>query len=140
MIYLKLFLLTIPIVYIIDLSGFIDSVKRFYHEFIIYIKVACLSAGKEIWIINLLFDRLPNNWRDVRIKPFDCSLCMTFWLLTGLSFFNGELTEYTFCFITMLSYMSNIITQALETIKDFFGVCIDRIYDKIVPVKKRDSN
>ena len=55
---LQALLLTFSIVFIIDFSGIVDSFKRF------------------IW---KLFNKIPYQY--YRLKPIDCSLCMTFWLI-----------------------------------------------------------
>ena len=66
---LKLYLLSVICCLIIDISGFIPSVKSF---------IATISR----------FYRLPFLYNieahNIRIKPFDCSLCMSFW--TGIVF------------------------------------------------------
>ena len=66
---LKLYLLSVICCLIIDISGFIPSVKSF---------IVTISR----------FYRLPFLYNieahNIRIKPLDCSLCMSFW--TGIVF------------------------------------------------------
>ena len=58
MILLKLLCIQLICVLIIDISGFIDSVK---------------------WGVSKWLTKGKIQTTDYRIKPFDCSLCMTWW-------------------------------------------------------------
>lgn len=60
----------IVIVYIIDISGVVDAIKK--------------RAFK------MMFGRI--KYFDYRIKPFDCSSCMCFWLT--LFFFNWYISDF----------------------------------------------
>ena len=69
MVYLNIFALSVIVVFIIDVSGVIEELRPFVNE------------------------RILHRDADARLKPFDCSLCMTFWtgviyvcLFAGFSF------------------------------------------------------
>ena len=55
----NLFLISVICVLIIDLSGFIDSLKYGLSKLLTKNKLASI---------------------DYRLKPIDCSLCMSFWI------------------------------------------------------------
>lgn len=87
-----LLLLTTIVVYIVDLSGFTDA----WHG---------------------LLARLLKV-RAVRLKPFDCSLCMAWW--TGLAYLliTGQVSIQSIALVAGLSFLAYPIGVAMQTIKD----------------------
>lgn len=86
---LKLFILSCIIVFIIDKSGIITSLKSGIRN---YLQI-----------------------KDVTLKPFDCSLCMTHWIcLLYLVITNFSLELYLF--VCALSFMTPLISYAYDVI------------------------
>lgn len=102
----NLLLLTIVICFIIDLSGIIESIKKLITDKILGFKNVELS-----------------------IKPFDCSLCMTWW--TGLLYIYiiGQFSLLGVFIVAMFSFMASSITILLVAIKDLVGGLINKIID-----------
>ena len=102
MIYLKLFELTVIVVIIIDISGFIDSIKAF--------------VGKVLGINN------------VNLKPLDCSFCLNWWVSLGYLVITNQLSLTAIMVTLLLSTMTPIIKDAIYLIRDFLGKIISKLY------------
>lgn len=105
---LDLLLLTALIVFIIDLSGFVDEiVKRLYDKYI--------GKGDYHTIIP-------------KLKPFSCSLCMTFW--TGLIYLliTAQFNILMISYVALLAFMTPVIGDFLQWVKDLLTKLIDFLY------------
>ena len=100
---LKLFEITVIVVIIVDISGFIDSIKAF--------------IGKVLHINN------------VSLKPIDCSFCMNFWASIGYLVITNELTITAVMVTLLLCTMTPIIKDAIYLIRDSIGKAINKIYN-----------
>lgn len=90
---INLTILSFILVFIIDKSGVIDSIKHF--------------IGKYLGI------------KDVQLKPFECSLCMTFWTdLIYLAFFS-TFNLYYFLYTCFLAFSTPLIGYAYDVIYNF---------------------
>ena len=99
MVILNLFLITFIVVFIVDVSGAVDSLK---------------SGIK--WVITK--GKMSNS--NYRLKPFDCSLCTSFWI--GLI--------YLLCTSNFaISYIACVCLLSASTgpLKDFWFLCEDII-------------
>lgn len=104
---MKLLLLTTIIVFIVDVSGFVNEMKR--------IAFKALFPKKE--------------YNPFRIKPFDCSLCMTFWSgLTTIVIF-GEITLLNIFMVSMFALFAENIKHILEFLKDCIGWITNKATD-----------
>ena len=101
MIYFKLIEIAIITVIIIDISGFVDSVKEF--------------IGKMLGITN------------VRLKPLECSLCMNFWVSMCYLIWVGELSITTVMVTLLLSVMTPVISDLIYLIRDMIATIINKI-------------
>ncbi len=101
--YLKLFELTVIVVIIVDISGFIDSVKTL--------------IGKVLHINN------------VNLKPFDCSLCLNWWVSLAYLVITNELNLTTVMFALIMSVMTTVIGDLIYLIRDLIGKIINKIYN-----------
>ena len=101
MVLIDLFLIEIIVCFIVDCSGFINSIKRQYLRKVFKIKNPDISKI---------------NW-----KPFDCSLCMNFW--TGMIYLliTSNFTLPNFAILSILSLMSSNVSGLLFTIKDYWA-------------------
>lgn len=101
MILLKLIEIAVIVVIIIDISGFIDSIKEF--------------IGKMFNITN------------VRLKPLDCSFCMAFWMSMVYLIWVGELGLTTVMVSLLLSVMAPVISDLIYLIRDILGFILLKI-------------
>lgn len=106
MLYTNLFMISLVLVFIIDISGVIDHIKRFVWKWV--------YKGKR-------------EYRDFEMKPFDCSLCATWWCgLIYLCF--TQLSWVNVAYVAFLSYMTPIWKDLMYLVKDFIVKMIDAIY------------
>ena len=108
---ISLFILTCIIVFIVDLSGFVDEmVKRLYNK---YIKVGDYHT------------LIP------KLKPLTCSLCLTFWV--GLIYLieTSQLTILMIGYVCLLAFLSPIIGDIFILLKDILNKIINLIYKLI---------
>lgn len=102
MIYQELLWISIIVCFIIDLSGIIDSIKH------------C------IW--KWLKGDVP--YKDFSFKPFDCSLCMIFWIGLIYLVVIGKFTIPNIVIVCMLSFLSSTITGILRLFKDAIDILV----------------
>ena len=104
--FIELLIISIITIYIVDLSGFITSIKW----------------GLYKW----LNPDLPFN--SMRFKPFDCSLCMTFWIGLLWLFLCHSMTLSYLLWVCTLSYFSDVIGLIMGQIKDNIIVLLNKLY------------
>jgi hypothetical protein len=92
-IYIDLLLIAVITIYIVDLSGFTDSWRT---------ALTRLLKAKEL----------------KPIKPFDCSLCMTWWICLIYSLCIGAFSLPILAYISILSFLSLPIGQAIIFIRE----------------------
>jgi len=92
---LNLIKLLFIVVFIIDYSGVVDYIKRL------------------IWrIIN--GNKIEYKW--FQLKPFDCSLCMSFWTILIYCLFNHYGVLNSLLFGTIGAYLASFLSNLLEYI------------------------
>lgn len=105
MVYVNLLALAMVVAYITELSGIIDSLK---------------------WSLS--------KWLGVtvsRLKPFDCSLCMTWWCGLIYIICVGECCVINIAFVALLSALAHNIAEAIMLISDSISLGIDKIRDRL---------
>ena len=108
---INLFILTCIIVFIIDLSGFVDEmVKRLYYK---YIKVGDYHT------------LIP------KLKPLTCSLCLSFWAGIIYLLITSQFTILMLGYVCLLAFLTPIIGDILVMIKDALNKIINLIYKLI---------
>lgn len=102
---LNLFILTVIICFIVDISGIIKQLKHL--------------------LFKIAYPDKP--FKDYNLKPFDCSLCMTWW--AGLVYIavNGCLDLPHIALVALMAYMAERVKEALELVSDIFGTTIDKL-------------
>ena len=100
--YIDLFEITVIVVIIVDISGFIDSIKSL--------------IGKVLGINN------------VSLKPLDCSFCLNWWVSLGYLVITNQLSLTAVMVALLLSTMTPIIKDAIYLIRDLLGKIIDKAY------------
>ena len=101
--YIDLFEITVIVVIIVDISGFIDSIKNL--------------IGKVLGINN------------VNLKPLDCSFCVNWWTSMAYLLITNELSITAVMVTLLLSTMTSIIKDAIYLIRDSIGKAINKIYN-----------
>ena len=91
--YIDLLLIAVITIYIVDLSGFTESWKS---------ALAKLLKAKEL----------------KPIRPFDCSLCMTWWVCIIYALCTGSFSLPVLAYIAALSFLSIPIGQFCIFIKE----------------------
>lgn len=101
-IYIQLLLIAFIVVFVVDLSGFTQSWQG---------TVRKLSKGK------------------VHIgKPFDCSLCMVFWVCVVFSFLENQLNVIVFAYICALAFFADVIGGIFTIVKSSVNLIMDKIF------------
>ena len=103
-IYIDLLLVALITIYIVDISGFTHSWRSAIAR---WLKVESLRP----------------------LPPFDCSLCMTWWVCLIYALCAGQLSLWTIAFSALLSHLSNPLGLGLIFIREW----ITRIFDKLMP-------
>lgn len=93
--------LQIVVVFLIDLSGAVDSLKD----------------GLGRWL----------KVKVGRLKPIDCSLCMYHWTALVVMLCTGRLTLETYVVICLLAFATTLTGAILETILRAFIWIISRV-------------
>ena len=101
-IYIDLILVALVTIYIVDISGFTESWRS------ALAKILKVSALKPL-------------------KPFDCGLCMTWWVCLIYALCAGHLNLGTIAFSALLSHLSNPIGELMIFIREWMIQIIDRL-------------
>lgn len=107
---LSLICLSVICVFIIDISGAVDSLK---------------SALK--WIST----KGKMSGSDYRLKPIDCSLCSTFWAGLIYLLVVGKFTIFYVTVVCLLAAFSGLIKNSILLIEDIVSTIIQWIYKKL---------
>ena len=104
--FVDLLLVAAVTIYIVDLSGFTDTWR------------SALARRMHIPESNLR-----------PLKPFDCSLCMTWWVCLIYALIEGQLSLPVIAYSALLSFLSVPIGQAMIFIREW----LSWITDKLMP-------
>lgn len=102
MIYLHLLLVSAVVVFIVDLSGFTDSWRGFLQRIL---KVGSLKS----------------------IKPFDCSLCMTWWVCIIYALAMHKFNIFTVAYSALLSWLTIPMGQMMIFLKEWLCNIIGKL-------------
>lgn len=101
-IYIDLLMVAVITIYIVDLSGFTQTWRG--------------------WLARSL------RVRELRpLKPFDCGLCMTWWVCLIYAIAVGEFSLFTVAWSALLSFLSIPIGQVFIFIKELFCWVINKL-------------
>jgi hypothetical protein len=103
---INLILISLILVWIIDLTDIIDS----------------MESGLSKWLKGRA--RIP--------KPFSCSLCMTFWCGIIYLLCTNEFTIPTMALVCLLSFLTPIMKNLLELVRDSINNLLDLIYRALI--------
>ena len=108
MTYLNLFLISLLLVFIIDLTDVVETIKRLVWR----------------WVFKTRPDK---TYQDFCFKPFECSLCMTWWCGLIYLCFAG-LSWVNVAYVAFLAFFTPIWKSLLYLVKDFVIKLIDALY------------
>ena len=111
MTFLNLLIINLVLILVIDLSGFVPEFKRLISK----------------WLTK---DHISTN--SYRLKPFDCSYCMTFWCLMLYLIVVQQFTFVTVLYVVIIVHFTDVTRQAMLLTKDILIKLIDIIYDKAI--------
>lgn len=100
---LKLFCITLIVVFVIDHSGIIDTIK------------GALAKWLKV--------------REVRIKPFDCSLCMSWWCGLLALAIERQFTLGNIVAVALFALFADKIADTLTLLRDATSKAINAIYN-----------
>ena len=107
---IELILIQLIIVFIIDLSGVVDSIKLFISKHLTKNKIVTTNFS---------------------IKPFDCSLCTTWWIGLIYLLICHSFTIPYIALVTLLSYLTPLSSSILLLIKDLAIFLINKLNMKL---------
>lgn len=108
---IDLFLITVVICFIIDVSGIVSSIKRAYLRRVFKMRNPDIS--------NLVW------------KPFDCSLCLTFWFGLIYLIATSHLNLLGVALVSFFSMVSSNISGFLFLVKDILSA-IENWLEKLI--------
>ena len=111
MILLNILVINLALILVIDLSGFIPSVKRLISKWLTKNQIETDSF---------------------RIRPFDCSYCMTFWCTLLFIIVTGQFTFLNLLLVIIITHLTDVTRQTMLLIKDLLLKIINTAYDKLI--------
>ncbi len=106
--YLDLFIIQLIIVYIIDISGISNYIKK--------------------WVYNYFFknSKLKMKYYDLELKPFLCSTCESWWICLGYVLIVDP-SILNVGYAALMSFIAPISSEIILTIKDLILNLLQRI-------------
>lgn len=106
---LNLLLIQLIVVFIVDLSGIIDTIKHFIWKR--WIKIG--------------------NYQSISLKPFSCSLCSTWWCCLIYLLITSNLNLLTIAITALLAFLAGTLGDFLLWCKDAITKFINLLYKLI---------
>lgn len=103
--YLNITLLAVVVVFVVDISGIVETLKE--------------GIGKLL------------NIKVGRLRPFDCSLCMVWWSCLIYALCVGAFSIPMIAYISLLALLSLRIADTLRLISDIIGAIVERISKRL---------
>lgn len=105
MIYINLLILTLIIVFIIDLSGFFQTILKHFYRWV--------YEGKKEQPEDFDWDYV-----SIFFHPIKCSLCSSFWIGIIYLLSTSSFTILNLGYVTLLAFLTPIFKDILILIKD----------------------
>lgn len=106
MVVFNLFLIAVIVVCIVDISGFVNSIKSVLNKVI--------TNGK-----------FSNS--NYSLKPFDCSLCMTFWIGLIYLIICNSISLLNIAILLLIAISTPIINDIIRLVQDLITKLIQVI-------------
>lgn len=110
MIYINILLITVIAVIVIDITDFVNNIKK--------IISSLLTNG-----------RIKSN--NYSIKPFDCSLCLSFWVSLIYLITINQVTLFTITYTLLIAILTPNIQDVIRLVQDSLTKAINILYRKI---------
>lgn len=121
----SLLCIAISLVFIIDETDIIDSIKKFLANFLTYINSKSIYNRKTNGSVHRF------QKENIDLRPFECSLCMVFWTGNLYLFCTSTFSIQTFTLVCILSYLTRSIKDLFDLIQSFFDYLINITYKKL---------
>lgn len=108
MIYLNLLCIAVIVVFIVDISGVVDSIKKGIWKWLV---------GKD------------KPYKGFQFKLMDCSLCLTHHICLLFALITGQFSLLVWMYICGLSMLTKVIKGAMVLICDILIKCENKIED-----------
>lgn len=105
----NILLIGLIMVFTLDISGF-------------YQEITCIISG---WMTNGVIKK------PIMIKPFCCSLCMTFWLSLIYILCMGCFTIPMIAYCCLIAYMTPVIADTLRLVTELLKTLIIAVNNKL---------
>lgn len=112
MIYLQLLCIQLVTVFIVDLSGVVETIKR---------AIWRIAKGKTV------------SYCDFSLKPLDCSLCLTFWASLIFSICAGAFSLPVLLYVCVLAYLTPLALSAMRISRDALASILNKLSDILEP-------
>lgn len=96
-----------------------------------FIIVLIMESGFIESIESFITKRITKPFEFHFSKPFNCSLCLTFWTLLIMLILNNVFTIDNILLVLIVSYLTDIITDILYLISDLIKKLISIIRTKL---------
>lgn len=96
-------------VFLLDISDGVDALKRF------------------LW--NRLFKNVPYPDTGISIKPFDCSLCLTWWTSLLYIVVTNNISFTIVCYVAIISSMTTTIRDIYCILQNILQKILKKIYE-----------
>ena len=106
-VYLALLLLTVIVVNLVDLSGFVTTVKKW--------------VWKWVW-------KNKRPYQDFDFRPWECSYCMSHHVGVIYLLIVGQFSILTYTYLLVLAFLTPTIKDTILTVKYLIQKIIDAIY------------
>lgn len=108
---LMLFIIWFVTCYVVSISGVMDSVKRFIYKWL---------TGRRLKDVN-----------EFSLKPLDCNICMSFWMILFASWIIGSGFWIGLLYACIASLLAPVFTSFIETIRDILGKWVNKLIDYV---------
>lgn len=110
MIYLNILLIAVIVVIVIDNTDFVDNIKK---------------------LISSLLTKGKIKSSNYSLKPFDCSLCMTFWISLIYLIIQNQVTLISITYTLVIALLTPQINDLVKLLQDLITKLINIVYRKI---------
>lgn len=113
---LNIVLLSISTVFVIDETGIVEYFKKKLARFLTKFNTKAIYKYKAT---------------DIDLRPFECSLCMTFWLGNLMLLINNQYSLLNFTIVCLASYSTRTVKDVLDLLQNLADYFINYIYKKL---------